>query len=596
MQLHSDKAAPAGPQSFLSIRCLNNPPDPLILLFPCAAVACNRPQPVEVPMVHRLASSLFIVSAAFAEPLPLVPQPVKVEIADGSFLVGPDTGIRFDRALQNEARLFAADLARLTGSPPKTVAENRKSKLPSEIRLDLDPASKLPADGYELKITPGAVTVTGKDAAGVFYGTRSILQLLPPAGDDDWKDKRAALPAAAITDHPRFVWRGMHLDVGRHLFPAADIKRFLDQLAFHKLNVFHWHLTDDQGWRIEIKKYPKLTRTGAFRDSTPPYGNRNSSDGRRYGGFYTQKEIKEIVAYAAARHITVVPEIEMPGHAAAAIAACPQLGNTDVPGYAPKVMDRWGVHPYIFAPKEETFRFLENVLTEVCELFPSKFIHIGGDEAPKDQWNTSAFAREVMKREGLKNARELQSWFIRRIERFLASKHRRLVGWDEIQEGGLPKSATLMVWRDAKWAKHALALGNDVVMATTSHTYFDYYQAPAASETARGAGFEAIGGFLPLDKVYSYNPAFVVEKPGQEKQILGVQAQLWTEYMKDWRKVEYMAFPRLAALAEVAWTPLEGKDYAGFRLRLDRVMKHWDAAGVNHAMPFDPPARNEAEK
>jgi hexosaminidase len=258
-------------------------------------------------------------------------------------------------------------------------------------------------------------------------------------------------------------------------------------------------------------------------------------------------------------------------------------------------MTRWGVHPYIFAPKEETFRFLEEVLGEVCELFPSKFIHIGGDEAPKDQWNQSPFAKEVMQREGLKDAHELQSWFIRRVEKFLASKGRRLVGWDEIQEGGLPKTATMMVWRDANWAKHALALGNDVVMATTSHTYFDHYQSPANSELAKGVGYEAIGGFLPLEKVYSCNPAFVVEKPEHEKQILGVQAQLWTEYIKDWAKVEYMAFPRLAALAEVAWTPLDRKDYPDFRLRLDGLMKHWAAAGVRHALPFDPPARKSKD-
>lgn len=372
------------------------------------------------------------------------------------------------------------------------------------------------------------------------------------------------------------------LDVGRHFFEVDEVKNFIDWMSFHKLNVFHWHLTDDQGWRIEIRKYPKLTEIGAWRESTPPYGNRNSDDGKRYGGFYTQAQIKEIVAYASARHITVVPEIEMPGHAAAAIAAYPELGNTDIPNYAPKVMTRWGVHPYTFSPKEETFQFLEDVLSEVCELFPSTFIHVGGDEAPKTQWKESAFAQDVMKREGLKDEEELQSWFIRRIGRFLESKNRRLIGWDEIQEGGLPKTATMMVWSDAKWAKHALAQGNDVVMATTSHTYLDYYQAPSADELAKGPEYEAIGGHLPLEKVYSYNPTFVAENPAQEKQILGTQAQLWSEYLKDMKKVQYMAFPRLAAVAEVAWTPEHLKNYSDFRSRLNGVMKHYDGGNLRY--------------
>jgi hexosaminidase len=537
--------------------------------------------------IHRfLAPAVILVGSPLAAaPLPLIPQPVKVEAGQGRFPLTDATAIRFDRALAAEAELLAAELAPWTGGRPRTVAEELKIKLESEIRLDLEPASDLPAGGYRLTVGPGSVSVTGKDAAAVFHGTRTLLQLLPPGA------KVVALPAVSVTDHPRFAWRGMHLDVGRHLFPVADIKRFLDQLAFHKLNTFHWHLTEDQGWRIEIKKYPKLTEIGAFRESSPPYGNRDRDDGKRYGGFYTQEQVKEVVAYAAARHITVVPEIELPGHAAAAIAAYPEFGNSDIPGYAPKVMTRWGVHPYTFAPKEETFRFLEDVLGEVCALFPSKFIHIGGDEAPKDQWNQSAFARQVMQREGLKDTHELQSWFIRRIEKFLATKGRRLVGWDEIQEGGLPKTATMMVWRDAKWAKHALALGNDVVMAPNSHLYLDHYQAPAAAELAKGLEFEAIGGFSPIAKVYSYDPAFVAEKPAHHRQILGVQAQLWTEYMKDWTKVEYMAFPRLAALAEVAWTPLERKDYADFRCRLEGVMKFHDAAGIRRAEPFDPPAR-----
>nr|AKC34129.1 Hex2 [uncultured Bacteroidetes bacterium] len=521
------------------------------------------------------------LATSAAEPPALIPQPVSVQPGEGSFKFSAGTGIRHDRALESEAKLLASDLAKLTDSQPKTVVKELTNALPSEILLDFSEKTDLPPSGYELKVQPNGVVIRGKDAAGVFLGTRTLLQLLPAK----LAEGSAAIPAVTITDYPRFAWRGMMLDVGRHFHPVPDIKRFIDWMAFHKLNSFHWHLTEDQGWRIEIKKYPKLTEVGAFRESSPPYGNRNSDDGVRYGGFYTQEQLKDVVAYAAARHITVVPEIEMPGHAAAAIAAYPELGNTDIPGYSPKVMTRWGVHPYIFSPKEETFTFLEDVLSEVCDLFPSKYIHIGGDEAPKDQWKQSKFAQEVIKREGLKNEEELQSWFIRRIGRFLESKNRNLIGWDEIQEGGLPKTATMMVWRDAKWAKHALSLGNNVVMATTSHTYLDYYQNPAATELAKGVEYEAIGGHLPLEKVYSYNPTFVAENPQQEKQILGTQAQLWSEYFKDMKKVEYHAFPRIAALAEVAWTPLALKNFDGFSKRLEGIMQHYEAGNLHYCKP-----------
>lgn len=543
----------------------------------------------------KLLASLALASGiglCQADVLPLVPNPVSVEPAEGAFFLSATTAIRHDRALATEAGMLADDLARLTGSKPRLVAEPLRIHLPSEISLDLDPALDLPASGYRLVSGTKGIRITAKDAAGAFHATRTLLQLLPPADAELWATtKSAKVPGVTISDHPRFGWRGMMLDVGRHYQSVPDIKRFIDWLAFHKLNVFHWHLTEDQGWRIEIKKYPKLTSVGAWRDSSPPYGNRNSDDGKRHGGFYTQAEVREIVAYATARHITVVPEIEMPGHAAAAIAAYPEFGNTDIPGYAPEVMTRWGVHPYIFAPKEETFRFLEDILAEVCELFPSTYIHIGGDEAPKTQWEKSKFAQEVMKREGLKDEHELQSWFIRRIGKFLEGKNRKLVGWDEIQEGGLPKTATMMVWRDAKWAKHALSLGNHVVMATTSHTYFDYYQNPAADELAKGVEYEAIGGHLPIEKVYSYDPAFVAENPAQEKQILGTQGQLWSEYFKDMRKVEYMAFPRVAAIAEVAWTQPARKDYADFSKRLAGVMDHYEAGKLHFARPVPPPVR-----
>ena len=520
---------------------------------------------------------------AMADPLPIVPKPVEGERGEGSFAIGPETVIRFDSRLRGEAEIFAADLGRRLGREVRLVDERLRIHTPRAISLDLTDEAG-PKEGYAMEIRPETARITGHDAAGAFYGTRSFLQLLPLDGE-------ATVPSCRVKDAPRFGWRGMMLDVGRHYQKPEDIRAFIDSLAFHKLNVFHWHLTEDQGWRIEIKKYPKLTEIGAWRDSSPPYGNRDGSDGTRYGGFYTQEEIRAIVAYAKARHITVVPEIEMPGHAAAAIAAYPEFGNKDIPGYAPKVETSWGVKPYIFSPTEETFAFLEDVLTEVLALFPSEYIHIGGDEAPKDQWKKSATAQAVMKREGLKDEHELQSWFIRRIEKFLASKGRRLVGWDEIQEGGLPKTATMMVWRDSNWAKHALALGNQVVMAPTSHTYFDYYQEPQAQALAKGLEYEAIAGFLPIEKVYSFDPAFVAADENQKKLILGTQAQLWSEYFKTWDKVEYMAYPRLAALAEVAWTPLERKNYEDFLVRLESLMARYRAQGIKHGPVFSPPKR-----
>lgn len=529
---------------------------------------------------HYIAILLTAANLASATPPSIIPAPVKVEVRDGVFKLTAGTRICTDRASRATGNYLAEQLRRSTGYRVRVASGKPDSD--DILITTTDANSALGDEGYDLSVTPAGVTIRAPKQAGAFYGVQSLLQLLPARVFAKTKiaDMVWEMPAIQIEDQPRFKWRGLMLDVGRHFFPVTDIKQMLDAMALHKLNTFHWHLTEDQGWRIEIKKYPKLTQVGAWRASSPPYGNRNSDDGQRYGGFYTQKEIKDIVAYAAARHITVVPEIEMPGHAAAAIASYPELGNTDVPGYAPRVMTRWGVQPYVYSPKEETFHFLENVLTEVCELFPSQFIHIGGDEAPKTQWHQSKFAQAVMKREGLKNEDELQSWFIRRIEKFLEAKGRRLIGWDEIQEGGLPKTAAMMVWRDAKWAQHALTRGNEVVMSTTSHTYFDYYQARAESERAKGKEFEAIGGYLPLEKVYSYNPTFVAENPAQEKQILGTQCQLWSEYFKDMKKAQYMAFPRVCAFSEVAWTPQAGRSFPDFMSRLPSQLERLRQLGI----------------
>ncbi|MGH7220984.1 MAG: beta-N-acetylhexosaminidase, partial [Nitrospiraceae bacterium] len=377
----------------------------------------------------------------------------------------------------------------------------------------------------------------------------------------DW-----AVPCVQIEDYPQFQWRGALLDVARHFMPKEFVKKFIDLLALHKLNSFQWHLTDDQGWRIEIKKYPKLTQIGAWRKETLVGRLEHESqkelkfDGTSHGGFYTQDDAREIVEYARVRHINVVPEIEMPGHAQAAIAAYPELGNT---GHLLEVGTKWGVVENIFNPKETTILFLQDVLTEVLEMFPSGFIHTGGDEAVKTQWKASAEVQARIKELGLKNEEELQGYFTGRMAEFLSSRGRRLIGWDEILEGGVPRNATVMSWRGEKGGIAAAQAGHDVVMAPTGYTYFDYYQSRDKDKEPL-----AIGGYLPLETVYGYDPVPREIAPEFRKHVLGSQGQLWTEYLPYPKRVEYMAFPRLAALAEVTWTSKEKKNYAEFLERL----------------------------
>ena len=530
-------------------------------------------------MKNLLAAALLLATPALAETLPIIPLPVQSERTEGVFQLHDQLAIRYKGELRKEAELLAAGIENATGIKPRLYDEMLRIGLTNYIHFTTNDSGDT-KEAYTLNVTPSGVKIIGSDAAGAFYGAQSLLQLIPLEGDK-------SIPACDIKDSPRFGWRGMHLDVGRHMFAVDDIKKFIDWLAFHKMNSFHWHLTEDQGWRIEIKKYPKLTSVGGFRESTPPYGDRTGSDGKRYGGFYTQEEIKDIVAYAMERHINVVPEIDMPGHMGAAIFAYPHLGNTDIEDYKPKVNTTWGVHPYILSPKEETFQFIDDVLTEVCELFPSKYIHIGGDEAPKDQWKKSKFAQSVIKREGLHNEHDLQSYFIGRLDEMLTKKGRKIIGWDEIREGGLSKNATLMLWRGWGHAINSIEEGHDVVMAPGSHTYFDHYQNYPKVELQKGPEFECIGGLRTIESVYTFNP--IPEQfrgTPKAKHVLGCQAQLWSEYMKTWDKVEYCAFPRIAALAEVAWSPQDKRDYSDFLVRLKPTMARYKKAGVNHYDPF----------
>ncbi|SHG21216.1 hexosaminidase [Salegentibacter echinorum] len=502
---------------------------------------------------------------------PIIPLPKKMETANGRFLIDGETKIYAGDKLEQEADLLAEMLSTASG---KSISQKAKEdKKAHGIFLNLD--EKLEEEGYTLNVTYDKIEITGKNAKGVFYGIQSLRMLMPPQTETEAVSE-LSIPAVSIEDAPRYVYRGMHLDVGRHMFPVDFIKKYIDLLALHKMNRFHWHLTEDQGWRIEIKKYPKLTEIGSVRKETMVKKNFDpyKGDGEEYGGFYTQEEVKEVVAYAQENHIVIIPEIEMPGHARAALAAYPELGNDTGPY---EVATTWGVFDQIYAPKEETFEFLENVLLEVMELFPSEYIHIGGDEAPKTEWENSAQAQKVIKREGLENEHELQSYFIQRMEKFLNKHGRQIIGWDEILEGGLAPNATVMSWRGSQGGIDAAKQGHDVVMTPNTHLYFDYYQSKDEGEPF------GIGGFIPVEKVYSLNPTPKELSKEEAKHILGAQGNIWTEYMKTTDHVEYMALPRMSALAEVSWTPQDKKDWEDFKSRLEVLAKRYDALGYNYA-------------
>ncbi len=425
------------------------------------------------------------------------------------------------------------------------------------------------------------MAISAFNPIGVFYGVQTLRQLLPP---EVFREATVTgvtwgVPAVLIEDQPRFGWRGGHLDVCRHFMPKEFVKKYIDLLALHKLNTFHWHLTDDQGWRIAIRKYPRLTEVGGWRAATligehTPDSTKWRFDGQRHGGFYTQDDIREIVAYAAERFINVVPEIEMPGHVQAAIAAYPWLGTK---GDSVPVMQVWGVSKNILKPSDSVVAFMQDVLTEVLELFPGPFIHIGGDEAAKDQWRASPWVKQRIRQLGLRDEAQMQSWFIHQMDAFLTARGRRLVGWNEILEGGLAPGATVMSWQGTKGGIAAARAGQDVVMTPNSHTYFDHYQS-----ANRAAEPLAIGGFTSLEKVYRWEPVPAELDSIAARRVLGAQGQLWTEYILNPKHAEYMAFPRLVALAEVVWTPVARRDYGDFQSRLPRHLARLDALDVGY--------------
>ena len=531
-------------------------------------------------IILSLTTAIF---AADTNTLSLIPLPQKIEQRDGAFQITDTTRVYVNSGSRVTGNYLAEKLRPSTGYPLKVSTKFFDSAAITDgILLTTKNANtNLGPEGYELTVASNSVVIRAPTQAGLFYGVQTLLQLLPPkifstnlVGNATWQ-----IPCVQIEDWPRFTWRGFMLDVSRHFFTKPEVKVLLDAMAMQKMNVFHWHLTDDHGWRIEIKKYPKLTEIGAWRssggfgfasNSTTAYG----PDGR-YGGFYTQDDIRDVVKYAAALHITVVPEIEMPGHATAALAAYPQLGSTPGP-FSPEATA--GIFHGIYNPaNEETFQFLADVIAEVAPLFPGKYFHIGGDEVPKASWKTNAACQALMKREGLKNEEELQSWFVRRIEKIVNANGHSMIGWSEILQGGLPKNAAVMDWIGG--AKEAASAGHDVVMTPTAYCYFDFYQSSNHVDEPKAAAW---GGPITLNKIYMFDPMPTNVPPQLQSYILGTQGNLWTEQIPNFKHVEYMTFPRLCALAEVTWSAQDARNWDDFLRRLPAEEKRLDELNINY--------------
>ncbi|MCV9388769.1 beta-N-acetylhexosaminidase [Reichenbachiella ulvae] len=513
----------------------------------------------------------------------VIPEPVSLTQNEGVLTL--EKGLAVWAQSGNEdavkvAEQFVSRMNKVTGWDLK-VQELDTDQLPGANQVlftTLGASEDQGEESYTLESTAKGVVIRAVDGPGMFYGMQTLMQLLPTeVYGDEIAEVSWDLPLVSIVDYPRFEWRGLHLDVGRHMTSVEFIKEYIDNMAMHKLNTFHWHLTEDQGWRIEIKQYPKLTEIGAYRKESLTITRRNQPkeyDGKRYGGFYTQEEIKEVVAYAADRYITVIPEIELPGHATAAIASYPELGTS---GERPEVETDWGIFPDIFNVNDETFVFLENVLSEVIELFPSKYIHIGGDEAMKVQWEESEEIQAKIKELGLKDEHELQSYFITRIEKFVNSKGRQIIGWDEILEGGLAPNAAVMSWRGESGGIAAAKSKHKVVMSPYQHLYLDYHQGDPAFEPT------VIGPLLTLEDVYAYDPLPDTLTEEEKTYIMGAQANVWTEYMPTEDQMEYMVYPRASALAELVWTPKSNKDWSQFQQKIPTHLDRLEERDVNYA-------------
>jgi hexosaminidase len=499
----------------------------------------------------------------------IIPQPKSVVRSNGEFKFDNKTKIVATDEIERRSAGMLNDLL-MKNHGFKLEFTDKQPKKNAIVFSSQNSAS----EAYDLKIGKNGIQITGGET-GQFYALQTLMQILPV----NFKGA-AKLPAVEISDAPRFAYRGMHLDVSRHFFPVSFVKKYIDLMAQYKFNQFHWHLTDDQGWRIEIKKYPKLTEIGSKREESHEgrYSTTFKGDGVPVEGFYTQNEIRDVVAYAKARKINVIPEIELPGHASAALAAYPNLGCKE--NYQYKIQQTWGIFKEVFCPTDATFQFLEDVLSETIALFPdSPYIHIGGDEVLKDHWKESAFVQDLMKRENLKDEHEVQSYFIRRIEKFVNSKNKKIIGWDEILEGGLAPNATVMSWRGEKGGIAAAKAKHDVIMTPGNFLYFDYGQGDPQYEPLN------IGNYLPLETVYNYDPHSKELTEDEKKYILGAQANVWTEYIETPERVEYMVFPRMLALAEVNWSPREAKNYADFSRRMNWHYQSLDKQNVNYRIP-----------
>lgn len=512
----------------------------------------------------------FIIGAvkglnAQEKPFPgIIPAPAKMNIGTGSYTIPAKIGVQYTGVAN------ADNFNKLLKELP-FIDVNQKRGLNLKVSGDMSAKE----EGYHLVVSKDGITITSTTERGIFYGIQTLIQII--------ESSPAEIPFMEITDQPRFVYRGLHLDVGRHMFPVSFIKEYIDMMARYKLNTFHWHLTEDQGWRIEIKKYPKLTSVGGYRDQTLIGYLRNNPkqyDNERYGGFYTQEEVKAVVAYAASKYITVVPEIEMPGHALAALSAYPQFACGKNPGPF-KAAYEWGVFDDVFcAGKDETFKFLQDVLDEVLPLFPSKYIHIGGDECPKTKWKTCEFCQKRIKKEKLKDEHGLQSYFIQRIEKYLNKKGRQIIGWDEILEGGLAPNAVVMSWRGTKGGIAAAKLSHNVIMTPGPYLYLDKQESNSPEEPL------TIGGYVPLYKTYTYNPVPDELTTEEQKFIIGVQANVWTEYIKNPQRVMYSVYPRVLALSEIAWTALENKNWTNFsEQRAPQHLGKLDRSGAVYRVP-----------
>lgn len=528
-------------------------------------------------MKYALPLLFFVTNSSFAQTVSIIPQPISLQQKTGTFTITSKTVIAANDEEDRKAAAFFNDYLQQFYDFKLPVGKKPARNYITLSSRNMGPKSK---DGYTLNATADGVQITGDTYPGTFYGIQSLIQLLPvPQTRTQKFNGSLIIRQVSISDAPRFTYRGMHLDVGRHLFPVSFIKKYIDYIALHKMNFFHWHLTEDQGWRIEIKKYPLLTEVGGYRNGTiigryPGTGN----DGIRYGGFYTQDEVRDVVQYAADRHITVVPEIEMPGHSSAALAAYPWLG---CPGTGPyKVEETWGVFDDVYcAGKDSTFQFLKDVIDEVLTLFPSKYIHVGGDESPKANWKTCPLCQKRIKDEGLKDEHELQSYFIQRMEKYINAKGRTIIGWDEILEGGLAPNAVVMSWRGEAGGIEAAKQKHNVIMTPGSHVYLDHAQSQNEDSVT-------IGGYTSVEKTYSYEPIPKELNAEQGQYVMGAQGNVWTEYIRYPSKVEYQIFPRMSALSEVLWSPKAARNWNNFENRLLTQFKRYDLWKTNYSNAY----------